>query len=325
MASVFVVGGAGYVGSQAAKLLVSAGHQVTVYDDLSTGFESLARYGKFVRGDIRDRSTLARALAAAAPDAVMHFAARAEVGESVQNPGLYYEVNVAGTHCLLEEVRVLPRMPVVIFSSTCSVYGITEQPLSEIDAIAPMNPYARSKRMVEEMLADYAAAYGLRYTALRYFNAAGCDPAGEVGELHEPESHLIPRLLLHCLNPAAYTMKIFGEDYPTPDGTCIRDYIHVEDLGRAHLQAMDRLLRGGTSDIFNLGTGRGTSVREVVRAVEKVTGRKLDLPVAPRRPGDPPRLVAGSKKARNLLAWVPEHDLESIVRTAWEWSKAKRV
>ncbi len=325
MAKAFVAGGAGYVGSQVAKSLVKAGHEVTVFDNLSTGFASLARFGHFVRGDLLDREALGQALRQSAPDAVFHFAAKALVGESVENPGAYYETNLTGTLNLLEGMRALPRLPCFIFSSTCSVYGVADEPLSELAAIRPVNPYARTKRMIEEALGDYDAAYGLRYVSLRYFNAAGCDPEGEVGELHEPEAHLIPRLLLHALNPRAYPVKIFGEDYPTPDGTCIRDYVHVEDLAVAHLAAMERLLKSGSSDTFNLGTTRGHSVRDVIQAVERVTGRKLEIGVAPRRAGDPPRLVAGSQKAKNLLGWQPRHDLNSIVSTAWAWTKARRA
>jgi len=324
MARVFVTGGAGFVGSQASKSLVAAGHEVLVYDNLSTGFRELAKFGRLVEGDILDAVALQRELGAFKPDAVMHFAAKALVGESVEDPASYYRVNVAGTLSLLECMRRLDSLPAFIFSSTCSLYGAVENSLTELDSIAPMNPYARSKRMVEEMLADFDHSYGLRYASLRYFNAAGCDPDGEVGELHEPECHLIPRLLLHIINPAVHPMKIFGDDYPTEDGTCVRDYVHVEDLAAAHISAMSRLLGGASSDTFNLGTTKGSSVREVIRMVEKVTGKKLDIPVGPRRAGDPPRLVAGSKKAKNILGWSPKHDLESIVRTAWVWASARR-
>lgn len=324
MARVLVVGGAGYVGSQTAKQLVRDGHEVTIFDNLSTGFRELARYGNFYEGDIQDGAALDSVLAETRPEAVMHFAAKALVGESVTDPATYYESNVTGTLNLLSVIRTLPSLPVFVFSSTCSVYGATENPLTELDPIAPMNPYARSKRMIEEVLADYSNAYDLRSVCLRYFNASGCDPEGELGELHDPESHLIPRLLLHVLNPSSYPVQIYGEDYPTEDGTCVRDYVHVADLASAHITAMNRLLNGSPSDIFNLGTTRGSSVREVIRMVEKVTGKKLKVAVGPRRPGDPPRLVAGSKKARNILNWNPAHDLESVVRTAWAWTREKR-
>jgi len=323
MAKVLVVGGAGFVGSQTAKSLVRAGHEVAVLDNLSTGYRSLARFGKFVEGDLRDGALVSPLLSEFKPDAVMHFAARALVGESVADPAAYFEANVSGTLDLLRFIRQMPRLPVFIFSSTCSVYGVTDEPLSELNPIAPMNPYARSKRMIEEVLKDFEAAYALRSVILRYFNASGADPEGEIGELHEPETHLIPRLLLHVLNPAAYPVQIFGEDYETEDGTCVRDYVHVEDLARAHITAMERLLSGSPTDIINLGTTKGSSVREVIRMVEKVTGSKLKISVGPRRAGDPPRLVAGSKKARNLLGWTPAHDLESIVKTAWAFTRSR--
>ncbi len=250
-AKVLVIGGAGYVGSQTAKELVRAGHQVLNFDNLSTGFRSLVKYGGLVEGDIRNEAQVRSVLESFQPDAVFHFAALALVGESVAKPNLYYDNNVTGTLKVLAAMRSLPQVPAFIFSSTCSVYGVTDQPISEIDPIAPMNPYAKSKRMVEEILADEDVAAGLRYTCLRYFNAAGCDPEGELGELHDPETHLLPRLLLHVAQPEKYPFTLYGEDYPTDDGTCIRDYIHVQDLARAHISAINRLLKGGSSDIFN--------------------------------------------------------------------------
>lgn len=324
MAKILVTGGAGYVGSQAVKKLFKAGHQVVVFDNLSTGFRSLVKFSPLIEGDLRDKESIFSAVQKVKPEVVMHFAAKAQVGESVENPGLYYENNVYGSLNLLQSIKDHCPQAKFIFSSTCSLYGVTDEPISEIQPLAPTNPYARSKAMIEEVLADFSTAHDLRYIALRYFNAAGCDPEGEVGELHEPESHLIPRLLLHCLNPAAYPIKIFGNDYPTDDGTCVRDYIHVEDLAEAHRLAMEHLLKGGASDCFNLGTTRGSSVLEVMRVVEKVTGRKLKTTIGPRRPGDPPKLVAGSKKASGILGWRPVHDLESIVRTAWSWTEKNR-
>jgi UDP-glucose 4-epimerase len=323
-AKVLVIGGAGYVGSQTAKELTRAGHQVLNFDNLSTGFRSLVKYGDLIEGDIRNFDQVQAALQAFQPDAVFHFAALALVGESVAKPDLYYDNNVAGTLKVLEAMRSLAKMPVFIFSSTCSVYGVTDQPISEIDPIAPMNPYAKSKRMVEEILADEAVAYGLKYTSLRYFNAAGCDPEGELGELHDPETHLLPRLLMHVAQPEKHEFTLFGEDYPTEDGTCIRDYIHVQDLAKAHILAMNRLFNGGSSDIFNLGTNQGTSVKEAIRMVEKISGKKVKYQTGDRRPGDPPRLVAGSKKAKSVLGWNPSHNLESILRTAWSWTLEHR-
>jgi UDP-glucose-4-epimerase GalE len=324
MAKVLVVGGAGYIGSHAAKSLVKAGHTVTVIDNFSTGHRSLARYGALAEGDILDPAFLKETLSSAQPDAVFHFAAKSLVGESVEAPAAYYAANVAGTLNLLEAMRALPSLPAFVFSSTCALYGATDDPVSELAAVAPVSPYARTKRMIEEMLGDYGHAYGLRWVSLRYFNAAGADSDGELGELHEPETHLIPRLLLNALDERQHPVRIFGDDYGTPDGTCIRDYVHVQDIADAHIRAMEYLLRGGGCDVFNLGTTHGASVREVIRAVERVTGKKLDVPVGPRRAGDPPRLVAGSKKARNILSFVPRHDLESMVRSAWNFTKEKR-
>lgn len=320
MAKVLVVGGAGYIGSHTAKALHKAGHEVMNFDDLSTGHRELAKYGAFTPGNILHRDEVTNVLERFRPDAVLHFAARALVGESVQNPALYYEMNVTGSFELIDGVRRVVPGAAFVFSSTCSLYGVTGNPLSEIDPVAPTNPYGRTKRMVEEMLADYSATYGLKYAVLRYFNAAGADPDGELGEWHEPETHLVPRLLLHVLDPASHPIQIFGDDYETPDGTCIRDYVHVSDLADAHLRAMDYLFRGGACDIFNLGTTKGSSVLDVIRMVEKITGKRLEIPVGPRRVGDPPRLVAGSKKALGVLGWRPQHDLESIVRTAWAWA-----
>jgi UDP-glucose-4-epimerase GalE len=319
MAKVMVIGGAGYIGSQTCKELKKAGHDVLVFDNLSTGFKQLLKYGEFIEGDILEPAQINAALQKFSPDAIMHFAAKALVGESVTNPELYYRNNVTGSLNVLEAMLKLKKAPAFIFSSTCSVYGITDQPISEIDSIQPINPYAKTKRMVEEILEDFDRAHKIRYTSLRYFNAAGSDPDGEVGELHEPETHLLPRLLLHAKNPSQHEITIFGEDYPTEDGTCVRDYIHVQDLAHAHILAMNRLLEGGSSDIYNLGTTNGTSVKEAMKMVEKVTGKKLKPQFGDRRPGDPPRLVAGSKKAKNILQWMPKHNLESIVKTAWSW------
>ncbi|MGZ3695921.1 MAG: UDP-glucose 4-epimerase GalE [Bdellovibrionota bacterium] len=325
MAKVMVIGGAGYVGSQAAKSLVKNGHEVLVFDNLSTGFRSLARFGEFVEGDMLKRPQVEACLQRFQPDAIMHFAARSLVGDSMTNPAIYYESNVRGAFEVLEAMRAQKKVPVFIFSSTCSVYGATEKPITEEQALGPINPYARTKRMIEEMLGDYAQAYAVKFCSLRYFNAAGCDPEGEVGELHDPETHLIPRLLLHTLNPAAYPTQIFGDDYPTPDGTCVRDYIHVEDLADAHIGAMNYLLKGGVNEIVNLGTTTGSSVKQVIAMAEKVTGQKLNLKVVPRRAGDPPFLVAGSSKAQKLFGWKPRHGLESIMRSAWRWTQEKRA
>ena len=322
MAKILVVGGAGYVGSHITKALKN--HQVTILDNLSTGFAKLACYGKLIEGDICDRATVNRVLQAVRPDAVFHFAAKTLVGESVTDPAKYFENNIKGSFELIDGVRNITPQAKFIFSSTCSLYGVTDEPLKESDPLAPANPYARTKRMIEEMLEDYFRAYDLDYVALRYFNAAGADSEGKLGELHDPETHLIPRLLLHVKNPQKTPVQIYGEDYPTLDGTPIRDYIHVEDLAAAHVAAMEYLFSDGEEKIFNLGTGRGYSVLEVLKTVEAVTGKKLDLPIAPRRAGDPPRLVSGSEKARKLLHWEPRRDLKEIVETAWSFTLKNR-
>lgn len=315
---VLVIGGAGYVGSHVAKALVQRGHQVTLFDNLSTGRRRLAKYGELVVGDILNPHEVKDVFDKSTPDVIMHFAAKALVAESVEYPERYYETNVAGSLELLRAAVAFSENMKFIFSSTCSLYGATDQPLTEESALHPMNPYARTKRQVEEMLDDFSV-HGLRYVALRYFNAAGSDPEKELGEWHEPETHLIPRLLLHVLDPKKNPVTIYGKDYPTPDGTCIRDYIHVTDLADAHCRAMEYLLQDKPSSIFNLGTTQGYSVLEVIQMVEKVTGKKLSIPEGDRRLGDPSRLVAGSKKAEQVLGWRPQHDLESIVRTAWNW------
>jgi UDP-glucose-4-epimerase GalE len=324
MARVLVVGGAGFIGSHAAKALSQAGHAVSILDNFSTGFAELARFGEVIEGDLLDAAFLRAAVARARPDAVFHLAAKSLAGESMDEPAAYYSANVVGTLNLLQAMRELPQLPVLVFASTCAVYGISEEPLSELAALAPITPFARSKRMAEDILGDYGRAYGLRWASLRYFNVAGAAADGSLGERHDPEIHLIPRLLRNALDERHHPVKIFGDAHGTPDGTCIRDFVHVEDLAEAHVRAMDHLLRGGASDFFNLGTTHGSSVREVVRMVERVTGKKLHVPVGPARVGDPPRLVAGSKKARNLLGFVPRHDLESIVRSAWNFTKENR-
>lgn len=322
---VLVVGGAGYVGSHAAKALSKAGHQVTIFDDLSTGHRELAKYGKLVEGSILDGDAVAKVLQETKPDCVMHFAAKALVGESMQDPALYYRVNVLGSVNLFEGVRQIVPKAAVVFSSTCTLYGVASGRLSEELPLAPVNPYGVTKKLIEDLLRDYGHAYGLRSICLRYFNAAGADSAGELGELHDPETHLIPRLLLAARGGFSEEVKIFGDDYPTKDGTCVRDYIHVEDLADAHMRAMDHLLRGGKSDVFNLGTTHGASVLEVLRMVEKVTKKKLDIKTAPRRAGDPPELVANSNKAKKELGWVAKHDLESVVTTAWNFLKGRKT
>ncbi len=316
---VLIVGGAGYIGSHTARRLKSHGHDVVIYDNLSTGHACLAEGFELIVGDIEDTSKLASTMERV--DAVMHFAAHAYVGESVQNPRKYFRNNVEAGLALLNTcldcgVRKF------IFSSTCAVYGVPSQiPITEDNPRLPVNPYGVTKLFFERALEAYDAAYGLHFAALRYFNAAGCDDSGEIGELHEPETHLIPSAL-QAVTGARPELELYGTDYPTPDGTCIRDYIHVTDLAEAHVLALKHLANGGSSVALNLGTGSGSSVKEVLDAVEKVTGRPVPKRMAPRRAGDPPALVADPTRAQNLLQWKATRSLNEIVRTAWQWMQS---
>jgi UDP-arabinose 4-epimerase len=317
--SILVTGGAGYVGSHASKALGRAGWRPVVYDNLSRGHREAVRWGPFVNGDLADRAALTAALRTHQVDAVMHFAAFAYVGESVGDPELYYRNNVNGTLSLLSAMREAG-VATIVFSSTCAVYGVPDRvPIREDCPKVPLNPYGETKLAIERALHWYSGAYGLRYAALRYFNAAGCDPDGEIGEDHEPETHLIPRVLRAALGTGE-PVEIYGTDYPTPDGTAIRDYIHVTDLADAHVKALADLAAGGDSIALNLGTGSGASVRDVVAAVERVSGRRVLRREAARRPGDPPQLVADPALARARLDWQPRHsDLDTIVGTALSW------
>lgn len=319
MTTLLVTGGAGYVGSHCCKAFKQAGWDVVVFDNLSRGHRELVRYGELIEGDILDPDALDSAMAKVKPDVVAHFAAFAYVGESVTNPGLYYRNNTTGT---LDIVEAMLRAGVdkMLFSSTCATYGVpVRTPIDETHPQTPINPYGWSKLFVERILADFAAAHPLRYVALRYFNAAGADADGEIGEWHEPETHAIPLAIQGALKPD-YTFTIFGDDFETRDGTGLRDYIHVTDLADAHRRAVDYLVRGGASDIFNLGTGIGTTVAEIASAVERVAGRPVPKAVGPRRAGDPPALYASNAKARDVLGWEPQHsDIDNIVRTAWRW------
>jgi len=315
---VLVVGGAGYIGSHAARVLRSHGHDVLIYDDLSTGFERLAKGFQLVVGDLGDRDRLRPALAGA--DAVMHFAAFAYVGESVTNPRKYFHNNVESALTLLN-TALDAGVRKFVFSSTCAVYGVPRKvPITEDNPREPINPYGTSKLFIENALEAYSRAYGLRFAALRYFNAAGADDSGEIGELHDPETHLIP-LALAASQPDGPALNIFGTDYPTPDGTCIRDYIHVNDLAEAHALALARLADGGESFAANLGTGHGCSVLEIIRAVEEVTGNVVKRVTGPRRPGDPPALVADPTRAEQWLGWKAKRSLRDIVATAWNWTQ----
>jgi UDP-glucose-4-epimerase GalE len=311
-----VVGGAGYIGSHTARVLKKAGFEVLIYDNLSTGFEFLAKGFELVVGDVHDRTKLLEVLKRC--DAVMYFAANHYVGESMVNPRKYYRNNVEGGISLLNTVLDAGNK-YFIFSSTCSVYGAPEKmPITEQFPRLPVNPYGISKVFFEQALESYDAAYGLRYASLRYFNAAGADESGEIGECHEPEPHLIP-LALRAAGGFGGELKVYGTDYPTPDGTCIRDYTNVVDLAEAHVMALEHLVAGKPSVTVNLGTGRGSSVKEVISTVEEVTGKKVPYKVVPRRPGDPPALVADSTKAGEILKWKPKRSLRDSVATAWKW------
>ena len=313
---VLVIGGAGYIGSHAARALRHAGHEVIIFDNLSTGYERLASGFELIKGDLLDAGALNAALRRA--DAIMHFAAHAYVGESVTNPKKYFRNNVEGGLALLN-AALDANVKTIIFSSTCAVYGeVAKVPIAEDIPREPVNPYGVSKLFFEQALQAYGRAYGFRYGSLRYFNAAGADESGEIGELHDPETHLIP-LALRAAAGTGPELKVFGCDYPTPDGTCIRDYVHVNDLASAHVKALEYLAGGGSSFAANLGTGTGASVNEVISAVEKVTGKRVPRKMVPRRPGDPPALVANPAKAQALLDWKASRSLLDVVTTAWNW------
>jgi UDP-glucose-4-epimerase GalE len=314
--AVLVVGGAGYIGSHTARALKRAGHDVIVFDNLSTGHEFLAAGFELVKADVLDAEALARVLPRV--DAIMHFAAHAYVGESVTNPKKYFHNNVEGGLSLLN-AALAAGVKRIIFSSTCAVYGEPEKvPIEENTPRQPVNPYGVSKLFFEQALEAYDRAYGFRYASLRYFNAAGADESGEIGELHEPETHLIP-LALSAAAGVGAELQVFGTDYPTSDGTCVRDYIHVNDLASAHVKALEYLAAGNASFAVNLGTGSGASVQEVISAAEAVTGKRVPRRDVPRRAGDPPALVANPAKAQRLLGWKAERGLQESVATAWNW------
>ena len=318
--NVLVVGGAGYIGSHAVRLLQDAGHNVLVYDNLSRGHIEAVPAGCLIEGDLHDKSMLTQVMGDHGIDAVMHFAAFIEVGESVVDPAQYYHNNVVATLSLLDAMRATA-VTRIVFSSTTATYGQPELiPIPETTPQNPINPYGFTKFVVERILADYASAYGFAYAALRYFNAAGARPDGTIGEDHHPESHLIPIVLQVALGQRE-SITIFGDDYPTPDGTCIRDYIHVDDLGDAHLRALDRLEPGGGL-CLNLGTGRGTSVRELIDACRTVTGHPIPEVMGKRRDGDAAELVADARQAKAVLGWEPVYtDIQSLVETAWDWHR----
>ena len=319
---ILVLGGAGYIGSHTASELVKAGHEVVIADNLVTGYRKAIPEGaKFYEGDLRDSDFLDNLFHQEKIDAVIHFAAYSLVGESVTNPLKYYDNNLCGTKVLLEAM-VKNNVDKIVFSSTAATYGEPENiPILETDRTCPTNPYGETKLAMEKMFKWTAEAHGLRYVSLRYFNACGADESGEIGEAHTPESHLIP-LILQVPNGKRETISIYGTDYDTPDGTCIRDYSHVTDLAQAHILAVKYLANGGKSDIFNLGNGVGYSVREVIETARKVTGHPIPATETPRRAGDPARLVASSEKAKKILGWKPVHDsLEEIISSAWNWHK----
>jgi UDP-arabinose 4-epimerase len=317
--TVLVTGGAGYVGSHCCKAFARAGWRVVVYDNLFRGWRDMVRWGELIEADILDANALDRAMQSVRPDIVAHFAALAYVGESTEKPALYYRNNVLGSLNILDAM-LKAGISRILFSSTCATYGVPERtPIDEQHPQRPINPYGWSKVFVERMLADYDAAYGVRSIVLRYFNAAGADLDGQIGERHEPETHAIPLAIRGVLRDD-YTFTILGADFETRDGTAVRDYVHVADLGDAHCLALDKLLDGGASDVFNLGTGKGTTVAEIATAVERVAGKPLPRTIGPRRPGDPPALTASGEKAARLLGWRPQHsDIDTIIRSALRW------
>lgn len=315
-----ITGGAGYIGSHVNQLLHRQGYDTIVFDNLVYGHRCFAKWGAFVQGDLADRAALDELFSRYEIDAVLHFAAYAYVGESVAQPDKYYRNNVACTLNLLDAMCA-HGVGDIVFSSTCATYGdAVSASIGEEALQRPVNPYGRSKHMVEQILADYGRAYGLRFCILRYFNAAGADPQAEIGEWHEPETHLIPLVLDTALGKRPH-VSIYGADYPTPDGTCIRDYIHVCDLAEAHLRALEFLRREKRSEAFNLANGCGYSVLEVAHAARRVTGKAIPLRMEARRLGDPPVLVGSADKAGRLLGWQPRFDLEEIVATAWQWQQ----
>ncbi len=321
-----MTGGAGYIGSHTVLHFRSLGWRTVVLDDLSTGHVDLAALAdRFVCGSLLDEAVVARLFDEEPLDGVVHCAARSLVGESVRDPVRYYHDNVLGAAVLVRACAA--RQVPVVFSSTAAVYGEPETvPIPEDAPLRPINPYGRSKLAIEWMLADAGRAHGLGWTALRYFNAAGADPEGRAGERHEPETHLVPNVFRAMLRPEAAPFRLFGEDYPTEDGTCVRDFVHVLDVAEAHRLALQRLWDGAREGVFNLGHGRGYSVRQVLEAAQRVTGRLLRIEVAPRRPGDPAVLIADPTRARQQLGWRPRHSgLEPMLRSAWRWHEAEAV
>ena len=320
--TILVLGGAGYIGSHTVYELIDRGEDVIIVDNLETGYkEAVHPKARFYQGDIRERSFIDRVFDQEKVDAVIHFAANSLVGESMVNPLKYYDNNLCGTKVLLESM-IAHGIDKIVFSSTAATYGEPERvPILESDRTEPANTYGETKLSMEKMFKWTSKAHGLRYVSLRYFNACGAHKSGEIGEAHNPESHLIP-LILQVPNKQREAISIFGEDYDTKDGTCVRDYIHVTDLAQAHILAVDYLVKGNESNIFNLGNGVGFTVKEVIETARKVTGDPIKTEIVPRRAGDPAVLIASSEKARTVLGWKPEHaDLEEIIASAWNWHK----
>ena len=318
--NILVIGGAGYIGSHQVKMLADNDYNVVVYDNLSTGYKDLITVDNFIKGDLKEKEKLKKVIDNFNIDAVMHFAAFIEVSESVKNPAKYYKNNVANVISLLNAM-VETGVKYFIFSSTAAIYGEPKKvPINEDQELKPINPYGKSKYMVEKILEDYDEAYDLKYTCFRYFNASGADESGEIGEMHEPETHLIPLVLKAALGERD-KIYIFGTDYDTRDGSCIRDFVHVNDLAQAHMKGLERLFNGGKSEVFNLGTGQGYSVKEIIDKSKEITQIDFEVEETERRAGDPARLIADSSKAKEILNWEPQYNLEDTIKTAWNWHK----
>ena len=323
MKNILVVGGAGYIGSHCVKMLKEKGYNPIVYDNLSKGHRKAVRGIKFVKGDLGDKKKLAKTFKAYNIDAVMHFAAFIEVGESVKEPSRYYNNNVVKVLNLLDAM-VENGIKYFVFSSTAATFGEPLSPkISESHSQLPINPYGNTKLMVEKILKDYDTAYGLKSSVLRYFNAAGADDGSKIGESHTPETHLLP-IILQAASGKRPSIKIFGTDYPTKDGSCIRDFVHVNDLSSAHILALEKMFKTNESDNFNLGSGEGFSVKEVIESVKRITGKDFKVETAPRRAGDPAVLVADSSKARKVLGWKTLYNLDTIIKTAWQWELKRK-
>lgn len=323
MKNILVIGGAGYIGSHTVKMLAAQGYNPVVFDNLSKGHKEAVENYPFELGDLGDKARLADVFKKHTIDAVMHFAAFIEVGESVQAPSKYYHNNVAQVLNLLDAM-VENNVKYFVFSSTAATFGEpVREKIDETHPQNPINPYGNTKLMVEKMLADFDTAYGLKATALRYFNASGADDSGQIGESHTPETHLIP-LVLQTAAGKRPSIKVFGTDYPTPDGTCVRDYVHVNDLARAHILALEKMMRENKSERFNLGSGSGFSVAKLIKEAKKITGIDFKVETAPRRAGDPAVLVADSTKAQQVLGWQPQYNLTRIIQTAWNWEQHRR-